>query len=319
MISTISDTKLRICSQPVICFSNTRKNLEAFIVLSVTMFSSSAAKTSSVLRSLKTSRPSLYGTMSKSRSFHVSPIAWSAVSMASSLVAFVDISPINSAWLSSLSSVTLPSVNSSLCGSNCSPTASMSCCQWRSRMAGLRMSVMSGIVRLKASMMSLMEAHVAQALISRPSLITLLPYVIAAVSISSTWRSRNMPPFHPPNASIHSRTMPQMAVRCSSSFSVDTSSRRGGVGMPKIFMPAKRSLSFWRNAATLACASSITAKASSHAVPAVVSLTLYGAASSNSTRCSTTCFDKSSTILLSFSRKLSFALSRSVSVSARIC
>jgi hypothetical protein len=51
-ISSISDTTDSVRSQVVISASNTTKNLEAFIVDSVTVLSSSAANASSVDRSL---------------------------------------------------------------------------------------------------------------------------------------------------------------------------------------------------------------------------------------------------------------------------
>jgi hypothetical protein len=63
---------------------------------------------------------------------------------------------------------------------------SMSCCQWRARIAGLRRSVMSGMVFLKASMMSLSQPHTGHALTSRPSFVTCLLKRAAVSSISST-------------------------------------------------------------------------------------------------------------------------------------
>ena len=94
--STISDTSISFCSQLVMVDSNTTKNLLAFIVDSVTMLSSSAAKRSSVDRSLKTSRPSLARVMSSESPPHVSLMDNREFSMASSLVALVDISAMNS-------------------------------------------------------------------------------------------------------------------------------------------------------------------------------------------------------------------------------
>mmetsp|Transcript_18347 Transcript_18347/g.62413 ORF Transcript_18347/g.62413 Transcript_18347/m.62413 type:complete len:333 (+) Transcript_18347:1304-2302(+) len=257
--------------------------------------------------------------MSSSSTSHVSRIACRACSMLSSLVAFTDVSAMKSACTSRRSSVTFARVKSSPLGSNSSPTAAITACQWRGRIAWLRSELMSGIVFLNASMMSLMDCHELHPRMSRPSFCTRLAYVTAEFSISSTSRSRNLPSFHPSYDPSHSRTIVHSAVSCSSSFSVCSSSLSGGCGMPKISMPALRSLSFLRKPLALSCACSTAPSAASRAPAAFTSATWYGAISSNSVLNSATSLTKPSTIFASFSRKFSFAFSRSISVSASVC
>eukprot|EP00967_Tisochrysis_lutea_P101378 scaffold152072_cov17-Tisochrysis_lutea.AAC.3 len=66
--------------------------------------------------------------------------------------------------------------------------------QCRCRMAGLRKSVMSGIVFLNASTVSFIHARAGQVLISRPSLLMALPMRPAASSICSTCNPKNPNP-----------------------------------------------------------------------------------------------------------------------------
>ena len=135
--------------------------------------------------------------MSSSSPTHVSPMSPKVVSIASSFVAFVDISPMNSSWLERPRSVTLPSVKSVPCGSNSLPHSSMSCSQCRCRIAGLRRSVMSGIVFLKLSTTDFMDDHVTQSFTSRPIFCSFLPIPTAMFSMTSTSRSLNSPSFNP--------------------------------------------------------------------------------------------------------------------------
>lgn len=72
---------LSVCSQYAMSFSNTTKYLEAFMVDSVTVFSSRLEKISSVLRSLKVA---LYSAMSRARPCHVPAMVLMLFSMASS-------------------------------------------------------------------------------------------------------------------------------------------------------------------------------------------------------------------------------------------
>jgi hypothetical protein len=71
-------------------------------------------------------------------------------------------------------------------GSNLEPMSSISAFQCLGLMAGLRRSVINGIVRLNASTRSFTQTQTAQDLISLPSFVTFLPVLTAASSISST-------------------------------------------------------------------------------------------------------------------------------------
>ena len=81
IISIVSEMWLSVFSQYAMSFSNTMKYLEAFMVDSVTMFSSRLVKISSVLRSLKVD---LYSAMSRPRADHVAAMALMLFSMANS-------------------------------------------------------------------------------------------------------------------------------------------------------------------------------------------------------------------------------------------
>mmetsp|Transcript_47940 Transcript_47940/g.153637 ORF Transcript_47940/g.153637 Transcript_47940/m.153637 type:complete len:207 (-) Transcript_47940:3921-4541(-) len=191
----------------------------------------------------------------------ITPMDSRLCSMASSLEALVESSPMNSAWASSRSSVTLPRVNSGPVGSKRSPTWSMSWSQWRGRIAWLRRSVMSGIVFLNESTVSRIAPHTSHALMSRPSLTIRFPMRMATSSISSTLMSRKSPSFHTLYESSHSLITCQMSSRCSSSLAVSAVSLYGGCAMLKMSMPALSSSCRLRCAATVSLASLMTLNA----------------------------------------------------------
>ena len=139
--------------------------------------------------------------------------------MASSLLAFPDISRMASACCSSCMRMTLPRVKSEPWGSNFSPTVSMSCPQCLSLIAGFLRSTIRGMVRLKASTVSLMCFHIDQLLISLPILTMRLLMRMASSSMFSTSRSRNMPSFQVLYLLFQSLTIPQIVVSRSRSFS----------------------------------------------------------------------------------------------------
>ena len=271
-------------------------------MLSVTTLSSSAANTSSVDRSLNTSRPSLNGAMSSVSTSHVPVIFSSTDSIANSFVAFVDSSPIRSACRSSRRSVAAPSVNASLVGSKRSPTASMRDAQWRGRSTGLRRSVMSGIVFLNDSTVSRRLAHDPHALASRGSFWMRLLKFTAVPSISSTFRSRKRPPFQPSYAAAHSPTISHSASSSSMSFSVLASSRSGGAGSRNTRRPARSSDSRLRNAAMAALVVSRKWRAAATASGRAAASTFIGAAASNAARWSNTSRLSPSTSFTSLSR-----------------
>lgn len=113
---------------------------------------------------------------------------------------------------------------------------------------------MSGIVRLNDSIVSRMLTHVPHPLTSRPIFWMRFPKFTAAVSISSTLRSRNFPSFHPSYATDQSAAISHRDVRSSMSCSQRASSLSGGAGSLNTFRPLRRSASRWRNAARAALA-----------------------------------------------------------------
>mmetsp|Transcript_7536 Transcript_7536/g.19241 ORF Transcript_7536/g.19241 Transcript_7536/m.19241 type:complete len:328 (-) Transcript_7536:849-1832(-) len=173
-------------------------------------------------------------------SSHRSVIEARFCSMASSLFALAERSPMNSATAWRPSAKTCSSVNSGECGSNSLLISFISASQWRARRAGFFKSMMSGMVEMNWLIVAVMAEWTGHLPILRPSFLTDLLYWPAAFSISETSRSPNMPFFQPSHASLHSLVMLQIWSIRSRSSSVSRSSLWSGDSIPKMSRPFLR-------------------------------------------------------------------------------
>mmetsp|Transcript_43559 Transcript_43559/g.63841 ORF Transcript_43559/g.63841 Transcript_43559/m.63841 type:complete len:219 (+) Transcript_43559:575-1231(+) len=180
---------------------------------------------------------SLYSTMSITMVAQRSSMPASACSMASSLLALAESSPMKSPWAYSCSSNTEFSVNASEVGSKGLPTSALSASQCRSRMPGFFRSMISGMVCRNWSTRSHRARQLFQPFSSRPSLPSVLLYCPAAFSISSTSSPAKTPVFQPSQAAFQSRVSPHICRSFSRSFSTSLSSLCSGEGMPKMSSP----------------------------------------------------------------------------------
>ena len=136
-----------------------------------------------------------------------------------------------------------------VCGSNGWPTSSISPFQWRSRIAGLRRSMIKGISFFIPSTFSRSVSNTFHCFTSFESLYSRLPTCAASFSIAVTSISLNLPYFHPCIFPSHSSHIPHTTCNSSNSFSVVAVSLFGGASIAKILRPAAISFSFFRTAA----------------------------------------------------------------------
>lgn len=182
---------------------------------------------SSVDRTLKYTL--LYSTTSSSRPCHTRLISVSAVSMASSLLAEADRSPMKSAYLGKPYATTLSSVKSAEVGSKVTPTSFISARQCRSRSAGLPSAWMRGMVAWKSRILPSSACHTPCFFSSR-SLVSRCRYLPAASSMPTTSRTEKEPVFHRCQSASQLSATLHMPSSSSISFSVSDSCAASGWG-----------------------------------------------------------------------------------------